>query len=355
MLVIGGGATGLGCAIDAAARGYRTALIEAADFASGTSSRSTKLIHGGVRYLRQGNFALVRQALRERARLLANAPEMVRPLAFFVACANTRERLWYAAGLRLYDALAGSADPLPRSSVQSGGVQYYDAAFDDARLALALAQTAWTLGAALANYVCAKEFLYRTGRICGAIVTDSESGGAFAVHARAVINAAGVFSDGIRRLDEQNAAPLLRLSRGSHLVVPLRVLDTGGRALLVPKTADNRVAFVLPWHGHTLAGTTDVPCVHASREPRASGAEIDWLVKTLAHHTGVSIQRRDIGSVFAGLRALHSGRSATTAALSREHAVETAKSGLLTVSGGKWTTYRVMARRRSTPRPRSPA
>ncbi len=341
VLVIGGGATGLGCALDAASRGYRTALVEKYDFASGTSSRSTKLIHGGVRYLRRGNVHLVRQALRERAVLLANAPSLVRPLPFFIPCRNAFERLSYAAGLRIYDALAGSGD-LPRSSVLAGGVQYYDAQFDDARLAIAIAQTAWSHGAALANYAGVERFEYKGTRLAGAVVCDSESGERFTVRARAIVNATGIFCDDLRRLDDPHAQPLLAFSRGSHIVVPAAMLELNGRALLVPKTGDGRVLFAIPWHGSTLAGTTDVPVACALHEPAPDAREIAWILSTLALHTGKAIAVPQIQSAFAGMRPLLRARG-TTAQLSREHLVLTSRSGLTTVTGGKWTTYRVMA------------
>jgi glycerol-3-phosphate dehydrogenase len=342
VLVVGGGATGLGCALDAASRGYRTALIEAADFAQGTSSRSTKLIHGGVRYLRTGNFVLVREALTERATLLRNAPALVRPLEFYVPAAQPLRRLYYAAGLRLYDALARH-DALPRSRLVPGGISYYDAQFDDARLAIAIAQTAVVRGAAISNYVRAQSFLYDDGRIAGVTARNEESGVTFDIRAKTVINAAGIFADVLRALDDAAAAPLLTFSRGTHVVVPARFLNDRERALLVPSTDDGRVLFALPWHGCALLGTTDVRAPSAELEPQATDAEIDWILRAFAPFGNAAPARGDITAVFCGLRPLLRRSAAGTAQLSREHAVVVSRSGLVTIAGGKWTTYRKMA------------
>ena len=341
--IVGGGATGLGCAVDAASRGYRTALVEARDFSGGTSSRSTKLIHGGVRYLRQGNIALVREALAERAALLRNAPTLVTPLPFFVPARNAAERLYYAAGLRLYDLLARKS-AVPSSRAVRGGVEYYDAQFDDARLAIALAKTAWSLGAAVANYAAVESFTYRDGALCGAMVRDAETGAPFVLRARCVINAAGIFADRVRGLDDAQAPALLQFSRGTHVVVPQDTLPFGDRALLVPKTADGRVLFALPWHGRVLAGTTDVAAAQAVHDPVPTIGEVDWILGALAPYANRRIGRADVSSAFAGLRPLVRHGSRATKSLSREHLVTASPSGLVTVTGGKWTTYRVMAR-----------
>lgn len=359
VVIIGGGATGLGCAVDAASRGYRTALIEARDFAHATSSRSTKLIHGGVRYLQQGNLALVREALTERTRLLANAPGLVRELPFLVPAYSWLEFPYFAAGLRIYDVLAGKGE-VPRSHALSaraarerlpqirgeslrGGVIYWDAQFDDARLAIALAQTAVDAGAAVANYVRADTLHYERGRVAGVCALDEESGERFEIRARAVINACGIFADTLRGLDTPAARPLLKFSRGSHIVVSREALPLEETALLVPRTSDGRVLFAIPWLGSTLIGTTDVAAARAEGEPRPSRTEIDFLIATVNRYVQRPIAFSDVRSAFAGLRPLVDRAAAGTAQLSREHLVEVSETGLVTITGGKWTTYRKMA------------
>jgi glycerol-3-phosphate dehydrogenase len=365
LLIIGGGATGLGAAVDAAARGYKTALIEAADFAKATSSRSTKLIHGGVRYLRQGNIALVREALHERTLLHRNAPELVHEMPFIVPAYGFLDLAYYSAGLKAYDALAAGS-PFARSRLLSprtakahipslnvdrmrAAIMYSDAQFDDARLAIALARTAFDRGAALANYVRADAFVVDDGRVRGAIAVDGESGERFAISARGVINATGIFADDIRRIDDPQSRPLLAFSRGSHIVLPSSALGEAATALLVPRTSDGRVLFAIPWHDHTLAGTTDIPVDGAELEPRATDAEIAYIIATINQYLSRPISESDVLSAWAGLRPLRhpelvEGRRAVqTARLSREHAIEVSSSGLVTIVGGKWTTYRKMA------------
>jgi len=343
VLVIGGGATGLGCALDAASRGYKTALIEEYDFAKGTSSRSTKLIHGGVRYLRQGNIALVREALHERSLLLQNAADYVRPLPFFVPVSGALESAYYLAGLKMYDALAG-ASRLPKSRRAAGGVVYWDAQFDDSRLAIALARTAWSHGAVIANYMRAPQFHYTRDRLAGVRAHDIEADRHFTIAARAVINATGIFADQLRLLDDRrHAHPALTYSRGSHITVDKAFLPDPRRAILVPKTADGRLLFAIPWHECALIGTTDVPQAEPEIEPVPSPDEVDFLLRTSAPYLSAPPRRADIRSAFAGLRPLIARRTANTAALSREHSIEISSSGLVTVCGGKWTTYRRMA------------
>jgi len=364
VLIIGGGATGLGAAVDAASRGYRTLLVEARDFASGTSSRSTKLIHGGVRYLRQGDLALVRHALRERSRLLTNAAHLVHPLAFVIPAWSTVDRLFYAGALKLYDALSGwhnlessslldrqeILDALPglRSEGLCGGTRYWDGQFDDARLAITLMRTATDLGATCLNYLPATQLIKASGRIVGAWARDAESGEGFELRARVVINASGVHADRVRRLDDPNTAPLLTPSQGIHLVFDAAFLP-GRQALLIPKTEDGRVMFAIPWHGKVLFGTTDTPRpeLQSLDDPQPLAEEIDFLLRTAAGVLTRPPQRADIRSAFAGLRPLvhpeNDSGKANTAALSREHAVLVSDSGLITVTGGKWTTYRLMA------------
>ena len=361
VLIVGGGATGLGAAVDAAARGYRTALIEAEDFASGTSSRSTKLIHGGVRYLQRGDIGLVREALHERSVLRRNAPHLVSDLTFVVPAYHPFEMAYYAAGLTAYDLLAGATD-FPRSRVVGpvraralvpglahrglrGGITYHDGQFDDARLAIALARTADDRGAVVANYVRAVGFTYDgNGHISGARAVERESGAELAIRARATINACGPFADRVRALDEPAAAALLAHSRGSHIVVRADALGLATAALLVPRTADGRVLFAIPWHEHVVIGTTDIPVLEPDSDPHPSDDEIAYILATVNRYLVAPLRRRDVHAAFAGLRPLISGSATTTAKLSREHLVAVSRSGLVTITGGKWTTYRIMAR-----------
>jgi glycerol-3-phosphate dehydrogenase len=360
ILILGGGATGLGAAVDAAARGYRTALIEAEDFAAATSSRSTKLIHGGVRYLRAGNIGLVREALFERSVLRRNAPHLVDDLAFVVPAYRRFDALLYGAGLAAYDVLAGRSD-FPRSRLVSpsqarklvpalspaglrGAVVYHDGRFDDARLALTLARTAVDRGAVLANYVRATAFVRAShGRIAGVTALERESGEQLTIRARVVINATGIFVDAIRRFDDPAARPLLAQSRGSHIVVGTDALGGAEAALLIPKTVDGRILFAIPWHDRILIGTTDVPAGEAVLRPHPSADEVTYLLATVNRYLANPLEREAILATFAGLRPLirHAGR--TTARLSREHLVDVSPAGLVTIAGGKWTTYRKMA------------
>ena len=360
ILVIGGGATGLGVAVDAASRGFTTALVEAADFASATSSRSTKLVHGGVRYLAEMQFSLVTEALEERALLCANAPHLAHDLAFIVPRYHWWEGPFYGAGLKLYDALAGSrnlgpsralsredtirAIPGVREEGLLGGIEYHDAQFDDARMALALARTAAGRGACIANRVRCTELVKVDGQVVGAEVRDGETGRSFTIHASIVVNATGVFADEVRRLDDGAAKPSLVPSRGTHIVLPRSFLP-GDHAIMVPHTDDGRVLFVIPWHGRTLVGTTDTEVERAELEPRASGEDIDFILRNAGRYLAREPRREDILSVFAGLRPLAkpSGEAASSKKVSREHQIEVSPSGLVTVTGGKWTTYRRMA------------
>lgn len=358
VLVIGGGATGLGIAVDAATRGYRTALVEAGDFAQATSSRATKLAHGGVRYLATGQIHLVREALRERATLLWAAPHLVRPLEFVLPVYRRWQLPYYGAGLLLYDKMAGRATlgptrmlsaeaaaervpGLARSGLR-GGVAYWDAQFNDARLALALARTAIDHGAVVVNHARCEGPIHENGRVAGAVVRDAETGMTATVRAKVVINAAGIFSDEIRRMDDAGAAPTLALSRGTHIVVGGGTLG-GGAAMIVPKTPDGRVIFAIPWEGQVVIGTTDVPVSNAEMEPGHTEAEIAYLLETVAPYLEKRVERGDIASVYSGLRPLVSGKGATTSRLSREHAIRVSSRGLISIAGGKWTTYRKMA------------
>jgi glycerol-3-phosphate dehydrogenase len=354
VLVVGGGASGLGAAVEAAARGYRTALIEGHDFAKATSSRSTKLVHGGVRYLQRGNVALVLEALRERGRLLRNAPHLVRDLPFVVPSYDWWEAPYYGAGLKLYDLLAGrmglapsrllsreeALDRIPtlRPDGLRGGVIYQDAQFDDARLAVTLALTLADLGGVAVNYVSAVGLIKEGELVRGARVRDEESGAEAEVRARVVINATGIFADGLRRMDDPASPPLLALSQGVHLVLDRR-FQPGESAILVPHTADGR-----PWHDRVVVGTTDTPVSTPALEPRPLAGEIEFLLDHAGRYLAPQPGRGDVLSCFAGLRPLVRGNraAAKTAALSRDHTLLVSPAGLVTVAGGKWTTYRRM-------------
>lgn len=358
VLVIGGGATGLGTALDAATRGYKTILLEQEDFAKGTSSRSTKLAHGGVRYLQQGNISLVLEALRERGRMLQNAPHLVHRQSFIIPAEAMWQVPFYGTGLKVYDALSGRSsfgnsrmlstaatrDALPGLAVKflSGGIQYYDGQFDDARMALALALTLEEHGGLALNQARVDKFLERNGRIIGVAVEDRETGNRFEVEAKIVINATGVFSDTLRSLDEPNAPPMLAVSQGSHLVLPKEFLS-GTNALMVPRTVDGRVLFAIPWHGAVVVGTTDEPVAGPSLEPRALVRERKFLMAQIERYFGRRPTEQQILSMWSGLRPLIRKQGATsTAALSREHSVFVSSTKLVTVLGGKWTTYRRM-------------
>jgi glycerol-3-phosphate dehydrogenase len=360
MIVIGGGATGAGIAIDAASRGYDVLLLEQNDFGKGTSSRSTKLIHGGVRYLEQGNISLVMEALRERGLLLHNAPHLVRNLGFVVPSYDWWEVPFYGVGLRLYNLLAGkygfgasrilsreeTLEQLPNLNPEGlrGGVIYFDGQFDDARLLINLIATASEHGAVLLNYAQVAALSKDSdGLVNGVAVRDMETGEEFEAFARVVINATGPFSDTVRRLAEPSAAPIVAPSQGVHLVLDGSFLS-GDSAIMVPHTSDGRVMFAIPWHGHTLVGTTDTPITEPSLEPVAQEQEIDFLLHTASLYLAKKPNRSDVTSIFAGIRPLvREGDSANTAALSRSHTIRIGNSGMITVCGGKWTTYRSMA------------
>jgi glycerol-3-phosphate dehydrogenase len=360
MVVIGGGATGVGIAVDAASRGYDVALIEQHDFGKGTSSRSTKLVHGGVRYLEQGNISLVMEALKERGLLRQNAPHLVSNLAFVVPNYDWWEAPFYGLGLKVYNVLAGKYGfgnseilsreetlqrlPTIRTEGLRGGVVYYDGQFDDARLLVNLVQTAVEQGGTLANYVEAIGITKAgDGFVNGVVARDRESGREFEVRGKVVINAAGPFSDAVRRLAEPAAPPLIAPSQGVHLVFPKAFLP-GDSAIMVPHTRDGRVMFAIPWREHTVVGTTDTPIGTATLEPEALADEVDFILETSAQYLRRAPNRDDVLSVFAGIRPLvRSGDSRLTAALSRDHTIHIDPSGLLTTTGGKWTTYRHMA------------
>ena len=360
ILIVGGGATGIGIAVDAASRGYDILLVEQNDFGKGTSSRSTKLIHGGVRYLQQGNITLVMEALKERGILLENAPHLVHDLAFIVPNYDWWEAPFYGIGLKVYDLLAGrygfgpsrmlsSEDTLKRIPTLKteglrGGVIYYDGQFDDARLLINLARTAAGQGATLLNYARLAAFTRDgAGYLNGAVFEDIETGKEHSVKARGIINATGPFADQVRRMDDAGASPLISPSQGIHLVFDRSFLP-GNSAIMVPHTKDGRVMFAIPYLGATLVGTTDTPIEKVLLEPRALPEEIDFILETAGLYLQKAPSREDILSVFTGIRPLVGARDdKNTASLSRDHTIIISNSGLLTIAGGKWTTYRQMA------------
>jgi glycerol-3-phosphate dehydrogenase len=360
MIVVGGGATGVGVAIDAAARGYGVLLLEQSDFGKGTSSRSTKLAHGGVRYLEQGNIGLVMEALKERGLLLQNAPHLVRDLAFVVPNYDWWEAPFYGLGLKLYQLLAGrygfgvsrilsreeTLKHLPTLKTEGlrGGAVYYDGQFDDSRLLIHMVATAFEQGATLLNYIEVTGLTKDAqGFVDGVCARDGETGNEFRATAKVVVNATGAFSDLLRLKAEPSALPMIVPSQGIHLVFAASFLQ-GESAIMVPHTSDGRVLFAIPWHGHTLVGTTDTPIAAATLEPVAMEQEIEFILATAAQYLTKAPTRDDVLSVFAGVRPLVRATGvSSTAALSRDHVVHIDGSGLVTICGGKWTTYRHMA------------
>ena len=361
VLVIGGGATGLGAAVDAATRGFNTLLVEQADFAKGTSSRSTKLVHGGVRYLAQGDVSLVFEALHERGLLMQNAPHLVRNQAFIIPAYEWWEGPFYNIGMKVYDLMAGKLGFGPSQKISKeetlkaipnltqkgllGGVIYYDGQFDDARLAVNLAQTAVENGATVLNYMKVIG-LHKDARgiLDGALLLDLETNREITVKARVIINATGVFSDSVRKLDDPSAPNTVVPSQGVHLILEHSFLQ-GDSAIMIPHTPDGRVLFAVPWHNKVIVGTTDTPLREISLEPRPLPEEIDFLLNTSAQYLKKDPRPEDVLSVFAGLRPLAApaGSAEQTKDISRRHQITVSLSGLVTVTGGKWTTYRKMA------------
>ncbi|MGI9474416.1 MAG: FAD-dependent oxidoreductase [Rubripirellula sp.] len=360
LVVIGGGATGVGIALDAATRGMSVVLVEQSDFGKGTSSRSTKLVHGGVRYLRQGNLTLVRDALRERTLLKENAPHLVHDLPFVIPCRSWWQRFFYGVGLKVYDFLAvgnsfgrshglsvdQAVEVVPALSKRGlrGGVVYHDGQFDDARLLISMVRTAHDAGGCLLNYMEVTDLLRDSDQhLKGVKVIDRESGIESTIHARAVVNAAGPFCDAIRMLDDPSQEKMIAPSQGVHLVLP-RELFPGDTAMIVPKTSDGRVIFIIPWHEHAIVGTTDTPIDEATLEPTPQEHEIQFLLDTAADYMERAPKREELLGCFTGIRPLVKGdKSARTASLSRDHVIRISDSGLITISGGKWTTVRKMA------------
>ena len=377
LAIIGGGATGLGLALDAASRGYSVVLLDATDFAKGTSSRSTKLVHGGVRYLAQGNVSLVYEALHERTTLLHNAAHLAQPLAFVLPCYKFWEIPFYGAGLILYDALSGKRSlgrtrfwgaqetlkhvPNLHTDGLKGSVKYWDGQFDDARLALALARTAAQRGALLINYCSAIELTHsdgpgtgssaqdHEGQITGLLAQDHETQQIYPIKANCVVNAAGVWVDALRQKDDAAASiqsvAMVAPSQGVHVVVDREFL-AGEHAIIVPHTEDGRVLFAVPWLGKIIIGTTDTPRHDLSREPNPYAEELEFILRESARYLTRAPTRADIKSIWVGLRPLvkpPKDEHGNTKAISREHTVLVSKSKMVTVTGGKWTTYRAMA------------
>jgi glycerol-3-phosphate dehydrogenase len=358
--IIGGGSTGVGIAVDAVSRAYSVVLLEQDDFGKGTSSRSTKLVHGGVRYLQQGNVSLVMEALKERGLLLQNAPHLVHDMQFIVPNYEWWEAPFYGIGMKVYDLLAGKygfgpSQILSRGEVLEriptlsqdglrGGVKYHDGQFDDARLLIDLATTAAEHGACLLNYARVVSLVKDSqGFVNGLAFRDVETGISHTLAARCVINATGPFCDELRRLDEPASKSMIAPSQGVHIVLPREFLP-GETAIMVPHTRDGRVMFAIPWHGHAVVGTTDTPIPASILEPTPQNEEIDFILDTASDYLAKRPTRSDVLSVFTGIRPLvKSNDVSSTAALSRDHTIEISSSGLLTIAGGKWTTYRHMA------------
>jgi len=365
ILVIGGGSTGSGIALDAAARGLKVALVEMEDFGSGTSSRSTKLIHGGVRYLEQavwrldrGLLELVRDALRERAALLQNAPHLARPIPLIIPLYNPLHLPYYWFGLKVYDALAGKANigpsrylspaetlrrfPVLQPRGLLGGLLFYDGQFDDARLNVGLALTAIEHGAAILNHTTVTDLIKDDGHLIGASVRGVGEEGEWKIRAASVINATGPLSDQIRWLDDPQVSPMLRVSSGTHIVLDGK-FSSPETGLLIPKTEDGRVLFVLPWLSHTIIGTTDSDA-EPTNEPPVGEDDIEYILRHAQRYFAGSVGTDDVKAAWSGLRPLVADPSQSDSArLSRDHVIMEGPSGLITIAGGKWTTYRKMA------------
>ena len=364
IVIIGGGASGLGAALDAALRGYKTLLLEKFDFSSGTSSRSTKLIHGGIRYLAQGNIKLVYEALRERGILLKNAPHLVERKKFIIPFFSFFKGWFYWVGMKLYQILSAHLS-LGRSGYLSkkeiikelpelkpdklkGGVVYYDAQFDDARLALSLAKGAAEKGAVVLNYFPVTSLIKEGNKLKGLVAKDTETNKEYTIFSKSILNATGVFSDAIYNMDGEGEGSkkevFLRPSQGSHIVLD-KVFFKGDHPMVIPKTSDNRVLFTLPWYDHIIVGTTDKKIDNVSFNPKPLDEEIDFILKNFNQYFKKFPKKEDILSVFSGLRPLVSFNDdkIATKDISRAHKIIKSNSGLISIIGGKWTTYRKMA------------
>ncbi|WKS96145.1 glycerol-3-phosphate dehydrogenase/oxidase [Riemerella columbina] len=360
VVVIGGGATGLGVAIDSACRGYKTLLLEQSDFAKSTSSKSTKLVHGGVRYMAQGYIDLVKEACKERGLLLKNAPHLTKNMTFVIPIYTWLDRWMYTIGLKFYDFLAGKLSlgkshfinkektiqhlPTVKKQGLKGGVVYHDGQFDDARLALNLAQTAIEKGATVLNYAKVTALSKdEHQQLNGLRFHDEISKKNYEVRAKAIVNATGVFADTINRMDHGTDKKTISPSQGIHLMIDKKFCPTDS-AIMIPKTEDGRVLFAVPWHNKIILGTTDTPVKHESLEPKASEKEIDFILDTAKNYLQPAPTRADIESVFAGLRPLAAAEEGQkTKEVSRSHKLIVAPSRLVSIIGGKWTTYRKMA------------
>jgi glycerol-3-phosphate dehydrogenase len=356
--IIGGGATGLGIAVDAASRGCKTVLLEKYDFAKGTSSRSTKLVHGGVRYLQQGNIRLVMEALKERGLLKKNAPHLVKNQSFVIPNYKWWENSFYGIGLKVYDWMAGSLGLGPSQFLTKeetlalapnldeeglrGGVLYHDGQFDDARLAVHLAMTAADHGAVVLNYMSVDGLIKENGFVCGVLAKDELNGEEYEIKAKAVINATGIFSDNIAKMDNAAAVPMITHSQGIHLVFDREFLPSD-TAIMIPRTDDGRVLFAVPWHNKVIVGTTDTPVDQPAIEPIAQEAEINFVMQHIHRYLKKDPSISNIRSVFAGVRPLVNATNKLTSAISRDHHISVSGSELISITGGKWTTYRKMA------------
>ncbi|MCF6279906.1 MAG: glycerol-3-phosphate dehydrogenase/oxidase [Flavobacteriaceae bacterium] len=360
VLIIGGGATGLGAAVEATTRGYKTLLLEQYDYTIGTSSRSTKLVHGGVRYLAQGDISLVLEALKERGLLLKNAPHLVTNKPFLIPSYKWWYKPFYTFGLTIYDLLSGksrfgTSKPYSREKTLEkiptlkklnlrGSILYHDGQFDDARLGINLAQTIIDNGGTALNYMKVTSFIKESNKIKGVIAKDGETGKVYNLKAKSVLNATGVFVDSIIQKDNPKAKKVIKPSQGVHIVIDSKFLQSD-YALMIPKTKDGRVLFAVPWHNKVILGTTDVPKEETLIEPKATSEEIDFILETASRYLEIKPTRADIKSVFAGLRPLAAPKKYTngkTKEISRKHKIITSESGLVSIIGGKWTTYREM-------------
>jgi glycerol-3-phosphate dehydrogenase len=366
--IVGGGATGAGCALDAAARGYRVLLVEKEDFGAATSSKSTKLIHGGVRYLEQavkklswGQFTMVRKALKERSTLLKIAPHITRPLQLITPCRTWVEGLYYFIGLKLYDVLSGRTNlgsselltkrkaleriPTLKKPHVVSAVMYYDGQLDDQRFNLALVQTAAQQGAICLNHLALCSFETNgQGALTHANLRCQLTGAPYQVAAKVFVNATGPFADGLRGLANPKLPQRLRVSRGVHIVLPKPMMPSA-QALLIPQTADGRLIFAIPYQKHLLVGTTDDEAVLTDADFGPTAAEVDYLLQYLNDYLDVNASPDDLMSGFGGLRPLVMAAGGQTKDLIRDHEVELdAQSQLISILGGKWTTYRLMAK-----------
>jgi glycerol-3-phosphate dehydrogenase len=361
LIVIGGGATGMGIALDGASRGYSTLLLEQSDFAGGTSSRSTKLVHGGVRYMAQGDLFLVMEALHERGLLLKNAPHLTSNQEFIIPVYTWWDTILYTVGLKFYDLMSGrlsigksyfinrneTITRLPQliSKGLKGGVVYHDGQFDDSRMVVSIARACVEKGGVVLNYFGVIGFLKNEdGRINGVTAKEVISGDEFQIKGRVIVNAAGVFADNIHRMDNPDSEPTIKPSQGVHIVLDSSFLQ-GNSAIMIPKTDDGRVLFAIPWYDEIVVGTTDTPLDRISLEPKALDTEINFILRTAEKYFVKPPRREDVLCIFAGLRPLAADpdNPSSTREVSRRHKITLSPSGLLTIIGGKWTTYRRMA------------